>query len=350
MTILTSHPPNLTIDDLLDEVRAQIEADPDVLAEARTRLQLTRDAASSFYGSLRTYRSGSLAAHTMNRPVTDGDGGLVLNRNYYPTLGPDGHDESPVDVAEALRNHIRPIIRETYPNASIHMSKRGPEVHFGDPFSSGEDPTVDMVVAMSRKEGAGIWIPNLETGKWEASDPEGHIDLFNSGGSGFRSTRRKIMRLAKAWNKQFATPGASSFMICVWAYEFVESGMGVAKGLTALFAGAAARLEAGEPTKDAAGVSKNLKLNPAVASADMANRLRRAEEWMNKALQAETEDELREAMSIVFNKYVDYDGTNAIKASARLLASGKPVAAAAIGVAVSGSTVPKMRSYGGRDA
>lgn len=350
MTILTSHPPNLAIDDLLDEVRAQIEAASEVLGEARTRLQLTRDAAGSFYGSLRTYRSGSLAAHTMNRPVTDGDGGLVLNRNYFPTLGPDGQDVSPVEVAEDLRNHIRPIIRRNYPDAFVRMSKRGPEVHFGDPFPSGEDPTVDMVVAMNRKEGTGIWIPNLETGKWEASDPEAHIVLFNSGATGFRSTRRKIMRLAKAWNKQYSTPGVSSFMICVWAYEFVRSGMGVAKGLTALFAGAAARLEAGEPTKDPAEVSKGLKLNPAVDSSNMANRLRRAEEWMNKALQAETEDELREAISIVFNKYVDYDGTDAIKASARLLAAGKPVAAAAMGIAVSASTVPKMRSYGDREA
>jgi hypothetical protein len=333
------------LDDLLNEVRTQIEARPEALTEARTRLQLVRNSASSFYGALRTYPSGSLAVHTMNEPVTDGDGGLVLNRNYYPSLGPDGAGEAPGDVVDDLLDHLRPRIRVTYPNATMHTSKRGPKIYFGQPVD-GDDPTVDLVVAMNRKEGAGIWIPNLEKGTWEPSDPEKHVALLNGDLPGFRSTRRKIIRLAKAWNKQYTNPGASSFEISVWAYEFVEPGQGVARGLWALFDKAAARLEAGAPTKDSAGVSPNLKL--LIDATTMATRLRKAADQMAKAVASEDEDEIREAMSIVFNKYINAPATSALKAAATLLRTNRTVAASALGVGVAATTGAAYRAYGGR--
>jgi hypothetical protein len=331
------------LNDLLDEVRTQIEAKPEALNEARSRLQLVRDSASSFYGGLRTYRSGSLAVHTMNEPVTDGDGGLVLNRNYYPSLGPEGAGEEPGDVVVDLCDHLRPRIREVYPDATIHTSKRGPKIHLGQP-ADGNDPTVDLVVAMNRKEGAGLWIPNLDKGTWESSDPEKHAELFNGDLAAFRSTRRKITRLAKAWNKQFSTPGASSFEISVWAYEFVEPGQGVAKGLWTLFDRAASRLEAGAPTRDPAGVSANLKL--LIASETMAKRLRSAATKMASAISSEKEDEIREALSLVFTSYINAPATSSLKAAANLLRTNQTVAGTALGVSVAATTGAGFRAYG----
>ena len=75
-------------DDYLTDIRAQIAADDDALTEARARLKLVRDIAMCFPGALRTYASGSLPQHSINAPVTDGDGGVVLNRVSYPALGP----------------------------------------------------------------------------------------------------------------------------------------------------------------------------------------------------------------------------------------------------------------------
>lgn len=333
------------LDDLLNEVRTQIEAKPAALSEARVRLQLVRDSAASFYGALRTYHSGSLAVHTMNEPVTDGDGGLVLNRNYYPALGPDGRGEAPGDVVTDLCDHLRPLIREVYPNATMHTSKRGPKIYFGQRVD-GDDPTVDLVVAMNRKEGSGIWIPNLEKGTWEPSDPEKHVELLNGDQPGFRSTRRKVIRLAKAWNKQYSNPGASSFEISVWAYEFVEPGQGVAKGLWTLFDKAASRLEAGAPTKDPAGVSPNLRL--LIAAEAMATRLRKAADGMAAALASVDDDEIREALSLVFTKYIDAPATSSLKAAAALLRTNRAVAAPALGVAVAATTGAAYRAYGGR--
>lgn len=336
-----------TVMDILEDVREQIEAGDSALHEARSRLAFTRSAAEKFYGALHSYRSGSLAAHTMNEPVTDGDGGLVLNRNFYPGLGPEGtNDEEPSDIVKQLCDHLGPLIRLQYPNAVVAKSKRGPKIHFHSPIDDGSDPTVDLVLALTRKAGRGIWIPNLETDTWDASDPEAHIELFNDAPTAFRSTRRKIMRLAKAWNKQYANPGASSFEISVWCYEFVTPGAGIANGLLAVFEGAAHRLEAKQPTPDPSGVSEDLRL--LLDSTTMAARLRKAATNLRTALDSSEEDDVEAAMSLLFWKYVEASATSPLAAMAASLRSPEPVAASAIGLPVAATTTAAVlaRSYG----
>jgi hypothetical protein len=120
-------------DDYLTSVRSAIAADDIVLAEARARLALVRNIAIDFPGALRTYASGSLPQHTVNHPVTDGDGGLVLNRVNYPELGPEGGGETPNGVASDLCGLLGPEIRKTYPKARCGSSKPGPKITVGDP-------------------------------------------------------------------------------------------------------------------------------------------------------------------------------------------------------------------------
>ena len=245
--------------DLLDDVRHRIAAHDLVLGETRTRLQLVRDAAISVPGARRTYGSGSLAQHTVNHPVTDGDGGLVLDRRTYPELGPDGGGETPTEVAGKVCELLGPAVRQVYPKARCGTSKRGPKVWFGQSLQ-GQDPTIDLVVALPRRVGSGLWIPNLEKRTWEASDPERHTDLLNGGPAALRRTRRRVIRLAKAWNKQFAQPGLSSFNISAIALASVQPGLGLAEGLQRFFADGAASLATGRNTPDPAGVSPPLKL------------------------------------------------------------------------------------------
>src|ERR1700730_8155398 len=83
---------------VLEEIREQHKADAAVLAEARVRRDAVFEAARAVPGVLRTFSSGSIAHETVHDPVIDGDGGAVLDRRFYPTLGPDGGGVGPIDI------------------------------------------------------------------------------------------------------------------------------------------------------------------------------------------------------------------------------------------------------------
>ncbi len=101
--------------DIIEDARQHIAAHDAALTESRTRRNAVFDAAATFPGVLRTSATGSLATGFINHPVDDGDGVVVLDRRSYPSLGPDGDGELPHSTVEDLQNHIRPILRETYP-------------------------------------------------------------------------------------------------------------------------------------------------------------------------------------------------------------------------------------------
>jgi hypothetical protein len=331
-------------DDILNKVRDQIDAHPEPLAEARERLVVVRAAAEGFTGALRTCASGSLAQNTFIHPVGDGDGGLVLDRRAYPNMGPDGGGETPTTTTDQLCALLGPAVRETYPNARCGRSKRGPKISFGEPVD-GQDPTVDLVLAMTRRKGSGLWIPNLETNSWEASDPERHVTLFTSGSEGLRRTRRRVIRLLKAWNKQFSTPGFSSHNLTTWAWEFVESGMGMATALKTVLSKAEARVDAGIGTRDPAGVSPNVQL--LVPRATAVRRLRTAATAVTEALDHDDDVEaVQSALSRMFFNYLDDPLADQRTRTVAALRRNIPVTTATLGLAGAAAVVRPTRAFG----
>jgi hypothetical protein len=331
--------------DLLDDVRHRIAAHDLVLGESRTRLQLVRDAAISFPGALHTYGSGSLAQHTVNHPVTDGDGGLVLDRRHCSELGPDGLGETPTEVTEKLCELLGPAVREVYPKARCGSSKRGPKVWFGQPLQE-QDPTVDLVVALTRRIGSGLWIPNLEKGTWEASDPELHTALLNGGPAALRRTRRRVIRLAKAWNKQFTQPGLSSFNTSAIALASVQPRFGLAEALQRFFADAAASLATGRNTPDPAGVSPPLKL--LMPRTTIVRRLRAATDALADALAHDDDPGAVQAgLHQVLWDYVDAPGGSQLAQAVAALRPRTPVATTSLGLAGPPAIVVPTRAFGG---
>ena len=289
--------------DTLADVQGQIAADDDALGEARYRTNLVLETALKFPGARRTFRSGSLAVHTFNDPVTDGDGGVVLDRRYYPSLGPDGGGEIPNGIVGEMCALLGPEIRKIYPNARCHTSKRGPKMLFGAPLN-GQDPTVDLVVAMDRRGADGLWIPHLVKKRWDASHPEEHVRLLNAEPLSLRRLRRRVIRLLKAWNKQWSDPAFSSFHLSVLTLLYVESGMSVATALRTVFEKAAKYLERGDNTKDPAGVSLPIRLllDRSVA----VDRLQKAATNMALALDHDDDEQVvQTALNRVFRDYVD---------------------------------------------
>lgn len=330
-------------DDVISDVRSQIDASQAPLDEARARLDLVKRTAIGFAGALRTYSSGSIAHHTMIAPVTDGDGGVVLDRRSYPRLGPDGDGEGPEDIAPELCEFLGPKIGKFYPHAQCGTSKRGPKISFHEP-AEDQDPTVDLVVALTRRKGGGLWIPNLEKNTWEASDPEQHAALFNDGTVAIRRIRRQVIRLAKAWNRQFSDPAHCSFHLSALALESVRGGLSLPAALGQFFSDSAASLRTGD-TADPAGMSPPIK--PRISREVAITRLDKAAEATSRAL--EHDDDLaavRADLAVVFWDYIEAAEISPLASAVRTLRSQGSVTTASLGLAGAPALVKAARAYG----
>lgn len=286
---------------ILAEILDEIQADQDVLDEARDRRTDVLDIAGGFEGSLRVFRSGSLAHGTAIKPVSDADCGVVLDRRCYSDLGPDGDDVGPNAIVEEVRDFIGDRLRETYEDARLTVTKRAIKITFDDPLNDEEDPSVDIVVALTRSGAEGLWIPNTKTKEWDASHPEKHTDLLTEGSKSLRRERARAIRLAKAWNKQYSKPAVCSFNLEALALAAVESGTDLPEALKALFEEGASQLDEGL-TPDPAGVSDPIKVPDRKIA---VRRFEAAAEALREALKCDDdEDAVREALSVVFHKYV----------------------------------------------
>lgn len=295
-----------TTEEILAQVRSDLAPTDTYLGEARKRRKATNDAALTFEGTNRKYASGSIAHGTANKNA-DADGGVVLDRRTWGHLGPDGDNEGPEGVVEQVRAHIRPIVRESYPDAKFRVEKRAIKVTPNSPVE-GEDPTVDLIVALERKGEPGLWIPNLDRNGWDASHPEKHTEIFTSGSRKLRRVRARVTRLGKGWNHQYGEgrEALSSFHIETLVYECIEEeDMTVAEGLEQFFDYSARELDK-DDTDDPAGVSGAIKLQLDRKTA--VDRLKKAAGLMHTAFEAEDEGDdnaVREALAELYWKYLD---------------------------------------------
>ncbi len=292
---------------VLADVRRVIAVDDDVLSETKARRNLVKRHARSFPGALKTFDSGSVAHGTVNKPVSDADCGVVLDRRTHPELGPDCGDVGPDDIVAQVAAHVIAGVREEYGDAACRVCKRAVLVEFHAPLDSGEDPSVDLIVALTRADGPGRWIPNTEDHDWDASDPEEHTRLLNGPDAATRVHRARVIRLAKAAVKQDATPVITSFNLEALALEHVDADDSIAVSLRDLFLGAAGALSQGL-TPDPAGVSDPIKLPDGLMVGAAVARLRRFGEAVAVAVGA---DDVGEAEAALAEVYPDHVTANA---------------------------------------
>lgn len=341
------------VDQVLEDVRAQLAPDDVVLKEARERRELVRGAAESFSGGLRSYRSGSLAHGTANCPVhhrdqgLDADCGVVLDRRVYPLLGPDGIGIGPNDIVNQMVAHIAGRVRSNYPGVTFRVTKRAILVEFHQPLTTTEDPTVDLIVALNRANAPGLWIPNTQKNDWDPSHPEKHTELFTSGDRSLRSTRARAVRLGKAENKRAGDPLLCSFNVEAFGWMFTVAGMSVASALSALWRKGASDLRV-RLTPDPAGISAPIK----VADRDAAIRdLEYAAGQLDRALtNAWDERWVRTQLAPLWPEFIAGVG---VTSKARLAAAMKDksylgvAGSGLLTVSTSGSTALKHpRSFG----
>lgn len=289
---------------VLSDVRDQIAVDDDILKETKARRNLVKRHAKSFPGALRSFDAGSVAHATVNKPVSDADCGIVLDRRTYPELGPDGEDVPPNDIVWDVAVHVLAGVLEEYPQATFKVCKRAILIEFNEPLEDEQDPSVDLIVALTKAEGDGRWIPNTEAEDWDASDPEKHTELLNDTDVSVRVHRARVIRLAKAAVKGDATPALSSFNLEALALEHVDPDTTIAEGLRDLLVNGADALEEGL-TEDPAGVSDPIKLPDGVSREQAAARLRELGEGVSRAVDSETLEDAEDALADVYPDYVE---------------------------------------------
>lgn len=332
-------------EEVLEEIRDEISADDDDLREARKRRDLVLDAAKSF-GILRPFKSGSVAHGNVNNPVSDADGGAVLDRRSYPDLGPDSdEEEGPDEVMEEVRDHIMPIVRKEYPSAEGRLIKRAILIRFKKPNSEGVDPSVDLVVALTRKEGGGIWIPNRDRGTWDASDPECHTRLLTASPKSLRRHRARVLRLAKAAIKGDSTPALISFNAEALALDSIVEVKGLIYSLQHFFAEAASSIKA-DYTEDPAGVSGKIKLPDGMTRTRAAKRLSFFAEKVQEAIDAEDRETAEAALAELYPDQLPNAKRSAKSALAQALRTGD-MSGVRSGLAIApAATIKPVRSYG----
>jgi len=337
------------VGEILDHVRDQIAVDDEVLSETKTRRNTVKKAARKFTGGLKTFDSGSVAHGTTNRPISDADCGVVLDRRTYPELGPDGEDEPPNEIVQEVADFVIEEVREEYPGAEAEVGKRSIVFTFNEPLDETEgaedlDPSVDLIVALTRAEDGGRWIPNTEEECWDASDPEKHTELLFGPTRGERIHRARVIRLAKAAVKQDDQPVVSSFNLEALALEHVSSEETLAESLAELFLSGADDLEEGD-TPDPADVSDPIKLPDGVDRSTTVARLREFGEALEAAIE-NTEDEprVREELAKLFPDYVKPSSSGKEGLAAALIGGDSAAVGKAVGPGAAG--LKRTAAYG----
>lgn len=337
---------------ILEEARARIAVDDEVLAAARERRDLIRRIIEEEFSTLRTFGSGSLAHGTQNSPLADADLGVVLDRRAYPELGPEG--DGPEGIVEEVRGRLRERLKEDYPDARFYTGgRRAIKVTFNEPVGlDAEDFTADVIVALTREEG-GLWIPDLKKSIWEASHPEKHTQLVLSCNKATKSTFARVIRLAKHANKRHGKK-VCSFNITALALECIEEKVSMQNGLATLFRHAADSLKDGL-TEDPAGISGPIGVNTSRRK-EAADKLAKLAGLAEEAVQLEADGQsaqAQKAWSQLLPDAVDPPDDEDLKAeyAQGLGRDNGRVRQGVSGMVVSdrlGSAVSSGRAYGGK--
>lgn len=339
--------------DTLEDIRGQIAAHTGPLNEARARRDAVLKIAGQFPGVNRTYKSGSLAAGLMNHPVTDGDCGVVLDRRSYPELGPDGGNVGPTDIVDKVHAFVTPLIKGVYPDARVSPMKRGLLIEVNEPMADeGQDPTVDLVVALNRRDDDALWIPRIDrktdVNIWQPGHPEKHLALLRAGSKPLVAVRARVIRIGKAWKCQADPSGICSFNIAALALGAITYPMPFDEAMATFFEYAARDLN-WRLTPDPAHVSGAITIEMPPGRDVVVRRLSAAASGLRRAMENDNDpDAVAAELSAVFPDYVK-PPTGSKSAIADALRNGNKGLGygAAAGISAAGTAFKSTRAFGG---
>lgn len=246
---------------------------------------------------------------------------------------------------EAMRDHVMAIVKKDYPKARSRLTKRAILIKFNKPNADGVDPSVDLVVALTRRDAVGLWIPNRDYDGWDASHPEEHTRLLTAKPKSLRVHRARVIRLAKAAIKNDATPALISFNIEALALAHIVEVCGLAESLQLFFEEAATDIKAGY-TEDPAGVSGKIKLPEGMTRSRSSRRLRFFADKVQEAIDAEDRAGVEAALAELYPDQLPDAGKSAKSNLAKALRSGDGDGVRREFAVAPAATIKRPRSHG----
>lgn len=203
------------------------------------------------------YINGSIEHGDALTPLNDIDLGIIFGE---PVTTQEMR-RSPTGLMGHVCEAIEKFANDQYPGISAGFigQKRSVVVRFGTGhYSTHQDFTADVIVALDYPEGRGVLVPNLLIDGWDRSDPITHSKMIRHANSLTGSALNRVVRIVKQWNRKNGEP-LSSWNIKALALSCLTRPTSLTEGLHTFFRYAAKSLASGL-TPDPAGIASPIGL------------------------------------------------------------------------------------------
>lgn len=193
-----------TIDEGFRKLRSNLEMTDLQEETVSERQKNVRKALEDDFSISESYLAGSYRRNTMIAPLNgaDVDIFIVLDPKYYEANG-----------QSALLDKVKTALRKTYTQTPA-ISPNGQAVTI-----TFTDFKADVVPGFYR-QGGGFLIPDAQLGRWIATDPKKHVDLWSAANKEHKGNFVPLVKMLKGWNQSRAV--VRSFHLEVLAYSVLN--------------------------------------------------------------------------------------------------------------------------------
>jgi hypothetical protein len=233
------------------DLQEAADADPNQVSEGRRRRDLFRDAFCPQAEINDVVPSGSLARSTQRDPINDVDVIVIYESHAHSDWGTEG--DSADEALKHTAGRVNALLGATSGSFAqeVRLARRGNHAvkcFFDDP--DDEDAfTVDAMPALRQDDGT-LLVPERESRKWIATDPEHLIELVRKRQEEW-DLFRPLVRVLKLW-KDVRDTSLKSLTVEVLALHHLPSDQAAPQALYRFFTAAEQAIEM--PIEDPAGL------------------------------------------------------------------------------------------------
>lgn len=210
----------ISIQDAFKKFRSRLELTVREQKDASKRQQEIRGIMNNGFRIEHDFLTGSYARWTKTKPLKDVDIFCVLaeEERYYRNKHPS-----------VLLNAVEKVLVDNYGRDNVSCQRRSVTVNFGVKEVEGETNeqvmSFDVVPAFTKNDYYEIPDTVNPLG-WTSTNPRIHADKAVQAQNTFSGEWKGLVRMMKAWNRQYDKPIKPSFLIEVMALEILHPPFG----------------------------------------------------------------------------------------------------------------------------